>query len=194
MRHHREELRRETSGGHAGRIRERSTLPLQGSRIEPSCLYVAPAHSCVAGSALLHGPLRKRRSIDCRICSRTCKCEYKHGVFHTKSPICASQPSRCALYATTSQPRVFPCKARGPTWTSRRPTTSGQSRPRLRFRSMRASLTSGSLSASTLDSHVFWPLNVMQITLFGGPRPVPRCMLLAGQFAIAVTLLEIDKS
>jgi hypothetical protein len=34
----------------------------------------------------------------------------------------------------------------------------------------------------------------MQITLFGGARPVPRCMLLAGQFAIAVTLLEIDKS
>jgi hypothetical protein len=79
LRHHREELRRETSGGHAGRIGERPILPLLVSRMEPSCLYVAPTHSCVAGSALLHGPLRKRRSTDCRICCRTCECEYKHG-------------------------------------------------------------------------------------------------------------------
>jgi hypothetical protein len=58
--------------------------------------------------------------------------------------VCASQPSRCAsrlcltVYTATSRPKTFPRWARGPIWTSRRPTRSGQSRPRLRFRSMRA--------------------------------------------------------
>ena len=44
----------------------------------------------------------------------------------------------CHPQAAISPPTSFQSRQRGPTWTSRRPTRSGQSRPRRRFRSMRA--------------------------------------------------------
>lgn len=44
----------------------------------------------------------------------------------------------CHPQAAISPPTSFQSRQRGPTWTSRRPTRSGQSRPRRQFRSMRA--------------------------------------------------------
>jgi hypothetical protein len=105
--------------------------------IQP-CNCAATATSCRAAEIgpavcpICHGPRTERGRAEAR---PTCGSEWPQ----TEHRIEARNTGRTTQQAAIFRPNSFPSRPRGPSWTSRRSTRSGQSRPRRRFPpSMRA--------------------------------------------------------